>query len=556
MGHGPRSSHCPAYKARWFKSAGAAQILLYSFTAFLSITHLSYDKDIILYYGALILLVCPAMGWLADVRYGRYKFVSVSLRLLWVVTIAHNLELVAVELLGTYSGCHALKSVLAVGKALPIAGVISNALQLGIDQLPHAASTQDIVSFISWYSWSMFLAGGVYAFTQRCVCYSFSLSYLLLPLVCTLSVFLDMTMNHRLIKEPAASNPLRLIHQVVRYASKHKHPRLRSAFTYWEDKPYSRMDLGKDKYGGPFSTEQVEDVKTFFKILAVIASLLPLCFLVTITCIVVNDYLMFHYRDEKFVRSCPDASTSSSSNPDSFSSASSDFYASCFRRTNVQFLNMTVMVFVIPLVELIFPLFRNWKYFANADMLHWLCAGAGILVAVSISFLSLELVGVQSFGERNVTCLFAANEDTVQRSLTLSIDVIFLTLPQVLLGLAMYLLFTNVATFITAQAPYAMRGMVLGICYIVLGVSTGLSKITLMLASTSSSSYCGVWYHGLMVPLTVGALCGVGVVKRCYKPRRRDEDVHNQQIFAVEYYEKYLPRPDACDNSQEELVSD
>ena len=46
--------------------------------------------------------------------------------------------------------------------------------------------------------------------------------------------------------------------------------------SYWEDDPPSRMDFGKIKYGGPFTTEQVEDVKTFIKILGLtlIASLL------------------------------------------------------------------------------------------------------------------------------------------------------------------------------------------------------------------------------------------------------------------------------------------
>ncbi len=29
------------------------------------------------------------------------------------------------------------------------------------------------------------------------------------------------------------------------------------------------MDLGKSRYGGPFTTEQVEDVKTFFKIIVI-----------------------------------------------------------------------------------------------------------------------------------------------------------------------------------------------------------------------------------------------------------------------------------------------
>ncbi len=35
----------------------------------------------------------------------------------------------------------------------------------------------------------------------------------------------------------------------------------RSAFTYWEENIPSRLDLGKSRFGGPFTTEQVEDVR-------------------------------------------------------------------------------------------------------------------------------------------------------------------------------------------------------------------------------------------------------------------------------------------------------
>ena len=40
--------------------------------------------------------------------------------------------------------------------------------------------------------------------------------------------------------------------------------------TYCEDDPPSWIYFGKSKYGETFTTEQVEDVKTFFKILGVI----------------------------------------------------------------------------------------------------------------------------------------------------------------------------------------------------------------------------------------------------------------------------------------------
>ena len=66
-------------------------------------------------------------------------------------------------------------------------------------------------------------------------------------------------------------NPFKLIYKVIRYAIKQKHPRCRSAFTYCEDELPSRIDFGKSKYGGPFTTEQVEDVKTFLRLLLMVA---------------------------------------------------------------------------------------------------------------------------------------------------------------------------------------------------------------------------------------------------------------------------------------------
>ena len=72
-----------------------------------------------------------------------------------------------------------------------------------------------------------------------------------------------------LIIEPKSPQSLKLIIRVLKFAAKHKAPVNRSSLTYWEEDIPSRIDLGKSKYGGPFTTEQVEDVKTFFKLLVV-----------------------------------------------------------------------------------------------------------------------------------------------------------------------------------------------------------------------------------------------------------------------------------------------
>ena len=74
-----------------------------------------------------------------------------------------------------------------------------------------------------------------------------------------------------LIKEPISQNPFKLIiYKVSKYALKNRYLTSRSAFTYAEEEAIDRIDFGKSKYGGPFTTEQVEDVKTFYRLLPVV----------------------------------------------------------------------------------------------------------------------------------------------------------------------------------------------------------------------------------------------------------------------------------------------
>ena len=67
--------------------------------------------------------------------------------------------------------------------------------------------------------------------------------------------------------EPGTFNPYKLVHK---FARQHKTPVNRSAFTYCEVEVPTGLDLAKDKYGGPFTTEQVEDVKVFYGILKIL----------------------------------------------------------------------------------------------------------------------------------------------------------------------------------------------------------------------------------------------------------------------------------------------
>ena len=70
--------------------------------------------------------------------------------------------------------------------------------------------------------------------------------------------------------KPQLTNSIKHIAKVLNYARKYKYPERCSALTYWEEDYPPRIDLGKDKYGGPFTVEQVDDVKTVLRLIPLV----------------------------------------------------------------------------------------------------------------------------------------------------------------------------------------------------------------------------------------------------------------------------------------------
>ena len=80
----------------------------------------------------------------------------------------------------------------------------------------------------------------------------------------------------------------------ISLAFKHKKQIRRSAFTYCDDERPSRLDFGKQRYGGPFTTEQVEDVKVMINIVKVWIALGPYFLLELTGSIVLAHYISFN----------------------------------------------------------------------------------------------------------------------------------------------------------------------------------------------------------------------------------------------------------------------
>uniref|UniRef100_A0A1X7U398 Uncharacterized protein n=1 Tax=Amphimedon queenslandica TaxID=400682 RepID=A0A1X7U398_AMPQE len=134
----------------------------------------------------------------------------------------------------------------------------ANIIQYNIDQLV-GASADELNSVIYWHILSELLVAFIF-FATECFYYASGVS---ISLVLVSHSFL----KHKLENISLIKNPIKLIVRVLCYARKHKYPENRSALTYWEEEAPSRLDLGKDKYGGPFTEEEVEDVKTVFRML-------------------------------------------------------------------------------------------------------------------------------------------------------------------------------------------------------------------------------------------------------------------------------------------------
>ena len=163
--------------------------------------------------------------------------------------------------------------------SLSVACYISCAIPFTIDQLV-GASGEELSFSIYWIIWAWLQAFPFCTYLAIYIPREFQLQKFAWFLITSLSFIILYLMNqccsHVLMTKPQLSSPIKLLVQVLNYARKHKFPERRSAFTYWEDECPSRIDLGKEKYGGPFTVEEVEDVKTVLRLIPLIFFITPI----------------------------------------------------------------------------------------------------------------------------------------------------------------------------------------------------------------------------------------------------------------------------------------
>ena len=214
-------------------------------------------------------LVCftlyPLIGLLSDVYIGRYRAIMIGIILCFISWIITGIFFI----LNSYYGFME-NTWIVPGAVISYIGVFAfraNIIQYNIDQLI-GASANELSTIIYWN----IAAGPVASIVRECLLLASTATAEFIYIMVTGVALSLILVSHSLFKHKLENislikNPIKLIVRVLCYARKHKYPENRSALTYWEEEAPSRLDLGKDKYGGPFTEEEVEDVKTFFHIL-------------------------------------------------------------------------------------------------------------------------------------------------------------------------------------------------------------------------------------------------------------------------------------------------
>ena len=418
---------------------------------------------------------------------------------------------------------------------------IINALQFGMDQL-HDSLTEDstihtlvcvdilclhfvnrnFMEFIDLYFFYFLLE----KLTNLWTMYLFAV-------ILSLLIFSMCVVHYRkvlFLLEPAGVNPYKLVYKVAKFAHQHKVPLRRSAFTYCTEELPSRMDVGKHKYGGPFTTKQVEDVKAFWGILKVILSTGPAFLLQTVAYSILPEFAkhgnIFLLEDN--------------------SSAKHEIHLEGVAR----YILISSGLLSPLLVVICIPLYLCWirphiRYYIPG-MLKRIGLSIIIIVFSLICTFVMDLV-VHLRNTESAGCMFKGYTGTKIKDLSvvnnfpahpLYQNVHFFASQHVLCAVANMLLDIALLEFVCSQSPYSMKGLLLGIFFSVKSLFQGIALTSILPFGAwwnIRSLHCGSGFYLMNIIIGLLELVLYTCVSKRYKYREVNEP-SNEYRYAENYY--------------------
>lgn len=458
----------------------------YSITSYLKVNHSNDHSNweahfevgtffIIRIIFCLVSFLYPLSGYIADICIGRYRMVLYSLLFLLcgcvsfsVAAILYFSSVIKAQQATVVYGLKELAAPLLLGFLLTFigfSGYQSNYIQLGLDQLQDAPS-YSLGLFVHTVVW--FLTIGLMAvqlIVSWCTCSydHYVIRFLVgLPfvfiLVLVVLVIVGRWKQQWFHTEPVRHRPYKTVFQVIDFAWKHKYPVQYSAFESDDEEP-SRFDYAKERFGGPFTTEQVEDVKAFLKIILVLLSLGPVFILTSPTILFYANFVEHVTRLDKTNTSC------------SWKWIVLDMGG----------LRYLVATFFFPVyIWLLYSALRNCIPRIFTRLWMWIL----ILVICVGSMVLIDLMGHLIYYNRKhvgAACLLMHNimADNDKAS-TLQLPWAVVLLPTVLQSVAPIMIITTTFEFITAQSPYSMKGFLVGVYFAIMGFFRFIGSLILL----------------------------------------------------------------------------
>ncbi len=206
------------------------------------------------------------------------------------------------------------------------------------------------------------------------------------------------------------------------------------------------MDFAKERYGGPFTTADVEDVKTFIRIFFMLLTLGP----IFVTCVPTSFFLFSGF----------------AVNLGTSIVVSRDFCSANWLLLQSGLLSGLFSTAILPLYILLFPVLSRRNCLPK--ILNRIVLGSILFTLTITSMLAVDIAGnLLVMGERNSTCMLTHPPFPLIVAEPLNLHWWVLIFPNLTKTFALDLIMASAFEFISAQSPHTMKGVLVGMLFAV-----------------------------------------------------------------------------------------